>query len=235
MAAKQYRVTEFGAGNPKLMFFFCGMATRIWLYRGPVRRLVKVGYHVIAYDFDPWIVRDGDVNNFLQVGEQVNADTKQQIRRAKREGVRVFHAFGTSMGTLFAIKLAAENAEVSKVIINLTYGSVAENVWTWRYLRKLKQRCVAQGYTMKSLDKALAPISPIPNAPKLKGKKVLLYLPRRDKILRFEQSIQFREALLAAGVEHTYRENKYFGHIISGFINFLHPRIYIEFLAEKET
>src|SRR6266536_3160502 len=139
---KQCRVKEFGWTNHKLIFFFAGMGTRIWLHRGPISRLVQHGYHVVAYDFDPLIVRNGDADNFLAVAEAITNDVKNRVDAAKARGVDVIHAFGVSMGTLLAIKCAAEIPEISKVVINLTYGSVAENVWTWWFIKPAKERAI---------------------------------------------------------------------------------------------
>ena len=230
MVNKQFRVKEFGADKKKVIFFFAGMGTRIGLYRGSISKFVKNGYHVVAYDFDPLIVRNGDADNFIAVAEDATKDVREHVTQAKAAGIKVFHTFGVSMGTLLAIKCAAEMPEISKVVINLTYGSVAENVWTWWFIKPAKKRAIEQGYTMTALDKKLEPISPIPNAPKLKGKSVLLYLSKRDKILLFKQSSQFREALDEAGVDYEYYENRYVGHIATGFVNFLRPKRYLDFL-----
>jgi len=232
MGKPLFTVQEFGENNSKVLFHFAGMGTRTRLYKGPIGRFVQNGYRVIAYDFDPLIVRNGDVQTFLKVGAEVSADVAKQVAALKTKGVQNFAAYGVSMGTLMAIKCAAEVSEIKKVVVNLTYGSVAENIWTWWFIRPAKKRAIEQGYNLKALDDALAPISPIPHATKLKGKRVLLYLAKRDKVLLYNQSQQFKEALDREGVDYDYVENKYFGHVISGFINYNRPQKYLSFLAK---
>jgi dipeptidyl aminopeptidase/acylaminoacyl peptidase len=136
------------------------------------------------------------------------------------------------MGTLFAIKCTTEFPQINKLVINMTYGSIAENIWTWNFIKSTKARAIKEGYTLKSLDKKLEPISPIPNAPKLKGKRVLLYLSKNDKVLLYEQSLQFKRALDKAGVDYVYVENKHFGHIISGYNNFRKYKVWLDFLLK---
>jgi dipeptidyl aminopeptidase/acylaminoacyl peptidase len=134
------------------------------------------------------------------------------------------------MGTILAIKTAAELPEITRTIIMLTYGSIAENIWTWWFIHPAKRRAIRQGYTMESLDKKLAPISPIPNAPKLKGKKILLYIAFRDKILVYKQSHQFQEALDRAGVDYQLVENTKHGHNLSAYENFRQHSHWLTFL-----
>lgn len=223
----------FGGHNQHVVFFFAGMGTRIWLYRLFIYRLVRRGYKVVAYDFDPAIVKKGDADNFLDVNERVSKSVKNHIKQFKREGVESFAAFGVSMGTVMAIKVTGENKEINKVVINMTYGSIAENVWTWKFIESTKRKSIEQGHTMESLDRKLAPVSPIPNAAKLKGKDVLLYLSTKDKILVFEQSKQFKDALDAHGVAYTYVQNDKHGHLIGGWQHMRDRDRWFGFLAGK--
>ncbi|HET8709034.1 MAG TPA: alpha/beta hydrolase [Candidatus Saccharimonadales bacterium] len=227
----RFNEKEFGGDNKKVVFLFAGMGTRIWLYKSAIQALVQNGYHVIAYDFHPAIVKKGDTDNFLQVAEAVSDKVAKHITQSKADGSEYFAAFGVSMGTLLAIKVASENPEITHLVVNLTYGSVAENVWTWKFIESTKRLAIKQGYDMESLDHKLAPVSPIPSAPKLKGKKVLLYLSSKDKILRFEQSSQFKEALDENGVDYRYVQDDKRGHIMAGLKNMRRKHIWLDFLA----
>lgn len=44
--------------------------------------------------------------------------------------VKAFHSFGISFGTVFAMRAAPDISGINKIVINLTYGSLADNVWT---------------------------------------------------------------------------------------------------------
>lgn len=223
----------FGAQNKRVVFFFAGMGTRTWLYTFTIRRLVRHGYKVVAYDFAPGVVKNGDADNFLQVAERVSQSVKRHIATFQSVGDESFAAFGVSMGTLMAIKVAGENTAIRKVIINMTYGSVAENVWTWKFVESTKRKSIEQGYTMETLDRKLVPVSPIPNAEKLKDKDVLLYLSTKDKILVFEQSRQFKDALDRHGVDYMYIQNDKHGHIIGGYQHMRNHAVWLDFLQRE--
>lgn len=222
----------FGAHNKRVVFFFAGMGTRTWLYSLSIRRLVKHDYKVVAYDFAAGIVKNGDADNLLDVINRVSRSVKRHIETFQKAGDVSFAVFGVSMGTLMAIKVAGENDAIKKVVINLTYGSVAENIWTWKLMESARGRSIEQGYSMETLDQKLAPVSPIPNAVRLKGKDVLLYLSRKDKILLFEQSRQFKDALDHHAVNYTYVQNDKRGHIIAGYQNMRNHNRWLRFLSD---
>jgi pimeloyl-ACP methyl ester carboxylesterase len=230
MSRNSFRTKEFGIGNSRVLFLFAGMGTRIGLYKPMIKKLVKNDHRVVAYDFDPMVVRNGDPDDYLELGRAVMTDISERLDTFKAEGVSCFSSFGSSMGTLMAIKSAALYPEISKLVINLTYGSVAENIWTWWFIRPAKKRAIALGYTLDSLEKKLAPISPIPSAPDLSGTDVLLYQSRNDKVLLIEQTDQFRAALDISNVEYEHYLNSKNGHFVSAYKNLLNSDIWLQFL-----
>jgi pimeloyl-ACP methyl ester carboxylesterase len=230
-----FRVKEFGPQSEKVIFFFTILNTRIWLYWWPIRVLTRGGYRVVAYDYSSSLVLNGDVARFLAVSDAIQADLQARMLAYKEVGTRSFYAFGSSMGTIFAIVGAANIQEISKVVLNLTYGSLAETVWSWWYLRRTKQEFMRRGISMRELEQLLVPVSPIPNAKKLKGTDVLLYLSKRDKVLLFAQSSRFKAALDEAGVRYTYYENRYLGHISSVVVNFWRRQRYMDFFDAPQS
>lgn len=230
MANTAFRVKEFGPRSDRIIFFFTILNTSTWLYWWPIKKLTDQGYRVIAYDYSGKLVLNGDVPKFLHVSDAIQQDVSTRIVQYKQQGARSFYAFGSSMGTIFAITCAARIKDISKVVINLTYGSLAENVWSWWYLTLSKRKLIRQGITMERLEGLLKPISPTQNAGKLAGKEVLLYLSRRDRVLPNSQSGKFKAALDAAHVKYHYHENKYLGHVASIVMNLWRWRTYVDFL-----
>jgi esterase/lipase len=231
MKHNAFRVIEFGSGNKSVVFFFTILHSKIWLYRWPIKKLVQHGFTVVAYDYSGKLVLDGDIEKFITVTKEIEADVKKRIADYKEQAYKNFYCFGSSMGTILAIYCAANIKDLTKVIINTTYGSLAENVWTWRYLKRTKNKIIKNGLTMEKLETLLTEISPIPNAKKLKGKKVLLYLARHDEVLPFSQASKFKKALDEATVTYLYYENRSLKHIPSIIANLLRWKIYINFLT----
>jgi hypothetical protein len=228
--ATAFRVKEFGTGT-KVVFFFTILHSRIWLYRWPISKLVQHGFTVVAYDYKGNLVLEGNVGEFVKVSKKIADDVRERIIAYKHHGYTRFYSFGSSVGTIFAIYCAANIKDITKVVINTTYGSLAENVWTWKYLTRTKNKIIKSGLTMEKLEDLLTEISPIPNAKKLKGKAVLLYLAKHDEVLKFSQSNQFKQALEEADVHYIYYENRLLGHIPSIISNLIRWKRYINFLT----
>ena len=228
--SKSFSFRSFGkAGNP-VIFLYTAFRTRYWLYYPTIRKLVKEGYYVVVYDFNPTLVFKGEVSDLLNLANDILKNTKNQVEEFKKDGVKKFFAFGVSMGTIMGLRAAIEIPEIKKVVVNLTYGSLADTIWTQKVLGKIKKRFQKSGITKEKLELLLEPISPLSMARKLKGKKVLLYLSKKDKVILFSQSSEFKKALEEAKVDYVYRENQKFGHIISGFLNNARARTYLDFL-----
>jgi hypothetical protein len=216
-------------GNPTI-FFFTAFLTKYWLYYPTINILTRAGYYVVVYDVHKELILTKDAQDFLSVTQALITDVQRQVSDLKKQGVRGFSVFGSSMGTVPAMRAAIDTPEIKKVIINITYGSLVDNIWSWKFLRKLKHRLVESGMTKAELEKLFEPISPLSMATKLPGKKVLLYLAKNDKVILFEQSRQFKQALDKAKVDYQYYQNNTFGHIIGGYGNLLRSKIYLDFL-----
>lgn len=233
--SKQYfSFKTFGKSEKGVIFLFTGFRMKRWLYYLTIRKLMKAGYYVIVYDIDSSLIFHGEISDFLYTVEALINTVKQQVNDLKQQGAKVFFSYGTSMGTIFAMRIAIEIQDIKKIIVNLTYGSLADNVWTWSVLKGVKKRLEHAGITKEKLETLLEPISPLSMAPKLKGKKLLLYLAKKDKIILFNQSLQFKEALDKAGIEYIYYQNNRFGHFIAGSLNNLRSKIYLDFLQKNE-
>lgn len=224
------RVLEKPVAGDKVLFIFTAMGTRIGLYRLFMGLMNRHGYSCIIYDYPVSIVHNAVEAEWQSLFTEVIGDAQQKIDTYRMTGTKHFYAYGISMGTLFAHMMAREAPEISHVALNLTYGDVASNLWTYRLVKKAKKNLIAQGYTKESARAVVAFIDPIVNAPKLKGKKVLLYLSKVDKVMLYDQSKETLEAFKKVGLDLQYVENKFLGHYIGGAKNLMSIKQLITFL-----
>lgn len=112
-----------------------------------------------------------------------------------------------------------------------TYGDITSNLWTFRGVRKTRTNLIARGHTQESAKSVVAFIDPIVNATKLKGKKVLLYLSRKDRVILYDQSQHTLKAFKEAKLDLEYVENKYLGHFLGASKNMMNIKHLIKFLS----
>lgn len=225
-----YSFRIFGKPQSKVIFLFAALGHSYCFYYLTILFYNFAGYRVIAYDASPKIIFDHNLFKFMDTGFAIVENVKKQVAVMKKQGVKKFYTHGNSMGTLYAMRSAIDIPEIDKVIINHTYGRLADNLWSWFVLRGVKNDIVKAGINKEQVENILKPLSPTTMAPLLKGKKLLLYLSKRDKVMLHDQSIQFKNALDRAGVDYVYIEHQWFGHNINIMINNLRPKIYLDFL-----
>lgn len=228
---KYCRVFEKPVAGDKVMFVFTAMGTRIGLYSLFVSVLNRLGYSCVMYDYPLRVVHDANNDEWQGLFKEVVGDAQTKIEKYKKSGATHFYAYGISMGTLFAHKLGCETADISHVVLNLTYGDVASNLWTYRGVRKTRTNLIAQGHTQESARSVVAFVDPIVNAPKLKGKKVLLYLSRKDRVIVYDQSQHTLKAFKEAQIDMEYVENKYLGHFLGASKNMMDMKRLTKFLS----
>lgn len=214
---KEYLVKD----STKTIFIFTAMGTKISLYRLFVSMLNQKGYSCVVYDYPIAVILDSKIDEWEQFFDDTLSDARTRLAALKADGATDFFAYGVSMGTLLANKFTRDNQEISHLILNLTYGNVADNVWTWRGVKKAKENVIAQGLSQEELREAMTYIDPIANAAKLKGRKIMLYLSRTDRVLIYEQTQFTKKAFEAADLDMEYVENKYLGHFVGAAKNML--------------
>lgn len=218
--------------SSRLIFVFTGWGGKIPQYNYFIRQLNKNRYACIVYDYPNHIAMDGDLDEYRRMYDEVIADAQSRMTALKRSGFTHFSAYGYSLGTLIANKFCRDTPEITHLVLNLTYGDIARTVWTYKGVKKAKDNLIKRGHTEQSVRDFVAFADPVHNARDLKGKKVLLYLARNDRVLQHEFTQKTKEALELHGVDFLYIENKYLGHVLGGVKNMLNTNTLIDFLSK---
>jgi len=227
-----FGVQERLVSSNKLIFIFTGWGSRVSQYAYFVRQLNKKGYACIIYDYPDHVAMDGDLDEYRRMYDEVIADAQSRLAVLKRSGFTHFSAYGYSLGTLIANKFTRDTPEVTHVVLNLTYGDIARTVWKYKGVKKAKENLIKRGYTEQAVRNFVTFADPVHNAKGLKGKKVLLYLAKNDRVLRHQFTQKTKEALELHDVDFLYIENKYLGHVLGGVKNMLRTSTLLDFLSK---
>lgn len=230
---ENFRVMEVPSNGSGVIFLFAGFGVRIWHYGIFYRLLAKQGFTVYVYDYPNKTTTEANLNIWKKNFENIIQDAKEKIVLQKAKGAKTFGAYGISMGSLFANMLARESKDVTHIILNMTYGDVATHVWYSPIIRKARKNLLKQNIDINTLRKSVAHIDPITNAAKLKGKKIVLYLSRRDRILVYKESHKTKLAFEKAELNFEYIENKYLGHFLGGTKNLFYINKITQFFRSQ--
>jgi esterase/lipase len=207
---ENFRVRRSLVDSDKVVFVFTAMATHIEQYAWFIKQLNKKGYSVIAYDYPQELVLEARMKEF---GQMYTAGLKPDaVDRIKRLKPRQIYAFGVSMGTVLAARLAWETPEIHHVIMCLTYGDIADNIMHSPATEQTRINMKNKGLTVDDLRATTKAFDPVINAPKLADKKVWLHLSRRDEILDYSITVNTKKAFQVHVRNFKYTQSRVLKH-----------------------
>ena len=136
----------------------------------------------------------------IQAVRQAVCDGRRLIRWLKGEGYREVSVLGMSLGSWVAGLIAAHDANVSKVSLFLTGGSLADMVWTGRATRSIR-RSLEPEIDLADLRRAWSPLSLENYAHRLARRdlEIQMVLAKRDTVVLPELSESLIRGLKNAG------------------------------------
>jgi hypothetical protein len=199
MQDRFFQSEEFGtsAQAAATIIFVCPYSTPIQKVRFAIRRLLKAGYHVVAYQTTTAVFMEADPMILPELISQVREDIRSRIAELTCEGVTEFGFFGSSLGSFILYNcIGREIPELRWGVFN-TGGNIARGLWNMPTLRQLH---VARGWSLPRLEEAWAELQ-WPGFGELDGCRFVFASSRRDSIAPLRNISQYLEPMLRAGAE----------------------------------
>lgn len=223
-------VSEKGKHNKKVIFLLAGWQNKLWMFGLFSNILAGNGYYCIAYAYDIDIVAP-DTKKTNENVLEIRNNILDRISQLKKEGHSDFSIFGTSLGSLISILVANKSSDISKVILNTTGIDIAETIWSWDKVKiYFKKALIKQNFTLEKLIDVWKPITPFNNIDNLHGKKILVYLAKKDEMIPYSLGQRLVEQLQSNKYDVKVITNNYFGHTLTGTWNLLNAKVYLKFL-----
>ena len=199
MQDRLFQSEEFGtsAQATATLIFICPYSAPIQKVRFAIRRLVREGHHVVAYQTTSAVFTEADPMILPELIYQVREDIRSRIARLTSEGVTEFGFFGSSLGSFILYNcVGSEIPELRWGVFN-TGGNIAQGLWNMPMLRELH---VAQGWSLPRLEEAWAELQ-WPGFGRLDGCRFVFASSRRDSVAPLHNISQYIEPMLWAGAE----------------------------------
>src|SRR4029077_16164694 len=156
----------------------CPYGTPIRKVRFAIRRLLRAGHHVVAYQTTTAVFTEADPGILPKLIFEVREDIRSRISKLKAEGVTEFGFFGSSLGSFILYNcIGREIPELRWGVFN-TGGDIARGVWQ---IPDLKQRHVERGWSLSRLEQEWAELQ-WPDFGRLDGCRFVFVGSRRDKV-----------------------------------------------------
>ena len=210
MQDRLFQAEEFGtaAQATATMIFICPYGTPIQKVRFAIRRFLKEGYHVLAYQTTAAVFTDADPMILPELISQVREDVRSRIAKLKSADVTEFGFFGSSLGSFILYNCVGDEIPELRWGVFNTGGNIALGLWNMSTLRQLH---VARGWSLPRLEEAWAELQR-PNFGRLDGCRFIFASSRRDNIAPLSDISQYLEPMLRAGAEVSVREVPAIGH-----------------------
>ena len=210
MQGRFFQAEEFGtaAQNTATIIFICPYGTPTEKVRFAIRRFLRKGYHVLAYQTTAAVFTEADPMILPELISQVREDIRSRIAKLISEGVTDFGFFGSSLGSFILYNcVGREIPELRWGVFN-TGGNIARGLWK---MSELRQVHVARGWSLPRLEEAWAELQ-WPDFGRLDGCRFVFASSRRDDIAPMSDISEYLEPMLRAGADVSVREVPAIGH-----------------------
>jgi hypothetical protein len=200
------------------IIFICPYGTPIQKVRFALRRLLRAGYHVVAYQTTASVFTAADPLILPELIGQVRADIRAQIKRLAAAGVTDFGFFGSSLGSFILYNCVGHKVPELRWGVFNTGGNIARGMWTMLDLRELH---VARGWSLARLEEAWAELQ-WPDFGRLDGCRYVFVSSPRDDVAPLADIAPYLGPMLAAGAEVSVRRVPAVSHrttVIAGLWN----------------
>ena len=210
MQDRLFQSEEFGTSTQTTvtLIFVCPYSTPIQKVRFAIRRLVRTGYHVVAYQTTATVFTEADPMILPKLISQLRGDIRSRIAKLTSEGVTEFGFFGSSLGSFILYNCIGDEIPELRWGVFNTGGNIARGLWSMSTLRQLH---VARGWSLPRLEEAWAELQ-WPDFGRLDGCRFVFASSRRDSVAPLRNISQYVEPIRRAGAEVSVYEMPAVGH-----------------------
>jgi hypothetical protein len=199
MDDRLFQSEEFGTSSPATatVIFVCPYSAPIQKVRFAIRRLLRAGHHVVAYQTTTAVFTEADPEILPKLICEVREDIRSRISKLQADGVTEFGFFGSSLGSFILYNcIGREIPELRWGVFN-TGGNIARGVWS---MPTLRQRHVERGWSLPRLEEAWAKLQ-WPDFGRLDGCRFVFASSRRDRVAPLCDISHYLGPMFQAGAE----------------------------------
>jgi hypothetical protein len=204
MRDRLFQSEEFGTPTraTATIIFICPYGTPIQKVRFAIRRLLRAGYHVVAYETTMAVFTEADPMILPELIAQAREDIRSRIAKLTSEDVAEFGFFGSSLGSFILYNCIGDRVPELRWGVFNTGGNIARGLWNMATLRLAHE---ARGWSLPRLEEEWAELQ-WPDFGRLDGCRFVFASSRRDSIAPLENISHYLEPMLRAGAEVSVHE-----------------------------
>jgi len=199
MPDRLFQSQEFGVSTrtTATIIFICPYSAPIQRVLFAIRRLLRAGYHVVAYETTTAVFTEADPMILPEVISQVREDIRSRIAKLTSEGVTEFGFLGSSLGSFILYNCVGHGIPELRWGVFNTGGNIARGLWNMTTLRQVHE---ARGWSLPRLEEAWAELQ-WPDFGRLDGCRFVFSSSRRDTVAPLRNISEYLGPMLQAGAE----------------------------------
>jgi len=205
-----FRREEFAAEAPDApaLMFICPYGTSISTVRWAIRRLLRDGFQVVAYETTKDVFMAADPAILPGLIAAVRSDIKDRISLLRADGVAEFGFFGSSLGSFIFYNCVGDQVPELRWGVFNTGGDIAAGMWR---LEGARQAFVRRGWSLDRLSAAWTAVQH-PEFGNLDGGRFVFVSSRHDKIAPLANIEPYLGPIREAGAQVSVHEVPAIGH-----------------------
>jgi hypothetical protein len=204
-----FRREEFRtAADAPVIIFICPYGTSIATVRWAIRRLLRDGFQVVAYETTNAVFMAADPAILPDLIAAVRSDIRAQIARLRSEGAGEFGFFGSSLGSFILYNCVGDQVPDLRWGVFNTGGDIAKGMWRLEGARRLH---VEAGWSLGRLSAAWSAVQ-YPEFGNLAGSRFVFVSSRHDKIAPLASIEPYLGTMREAGAQVSVHEVPAIGH-----------------------
>jgi hypothetical protein len=198
-----FQAEEFGtsARAAATIIFICPYGAPIEKVGFAIRRLLRAGYHVVAYQTTRGVFTAADPLILPELISQVREDIRSRIAKLAAQDVTEFGFFGSSLGSFILYNCVGHKVPELRWGVFNTGGNIAQGMWK---MLDLRESHVARGWSLPRLEEAWAELQ-WPDFGRLDGCRFVFVSSRRDDIAPPGDIMQYLGPMREAGADVSVR------------------------------
>ncbi len=222
-------IKTYGKPSAKNIIIFPGVAfsQKYGTFLGYLFAACGYQAHVIYYSSNIFGTHPKDIReNIMHVVHKA----AEHIKKNKKKKMS-WYVFGTSLGSVMALKLSNDLPKIEKAIINLCPLSLSSSILSWSNpYKKIKDAYFKHKDMNKKIFSEISPISPDNNISHVSKQEILFYMAKNDKIFPFDEANKLLKKMEEKGSKVTAVINDRHNHQVSEAINIFKTETYLNFL-----
>lgn len=222
-------IKTYGKPSAKNIIIFPGVAfsQKYGTFLGYLFAACGYQAHVLYYSSNIFGSHPKDIRENIT---HVVQKAEEYIKKNKKRKIN-WYVFGTSLGSVMALKLSHDLPRIEKTVINLCPSSLSSAILSWNNpYKKIKETYLKHKDMSKKIVSELSQVSPSNNITQVKKQEILFYMAKNDSVFPYDDAKSLLSMMEEKGSKVTAVINDRHNHQISEAINIFKTETYLNFL-----